>query len=129
MPERYEEYSFLRELSKENMIEVSDKKITQKYFWVIKMEHKDNVFDVAELCVQEEGRMRRFVWLTNFKLNKNNIVNIAKGGRLRWKIENEGINCQKQRGFNLEHPFSKNETSMKNFYLLTRIAHIIAQII
>jgi hypothetical protein len=128
LPERYEEYSFLRELSKENMVEVSDKKITQKYFWVNGMEHKGNFFDVAELRVQEEGRMRRFVWLTNFKLNKNNIVKIAKGGRLRWKIENEGFNVQKQRGFNLEHPFSKNETSMKNFYLLLQIAHIITQI-
>ena len=26
------------------------------------------------------------------------------GGRLRWKIENEGFNVQKNGGFGLEHP-------------------------
>jgi hypothetical protein len=128
MPERYEEYSCLKKLSKENVIELLDGKIRQSYTWVNGMEHKGNFFDVAELCEKKEDGQTRFVWLTNFKLNKNNIVNIANGGRLRWKIENEGFNVQKQRGFNLEHPYSQNETSMKNFYLLLQIAHIITQI-
>jgi len=70
----------------------------------------------------------RFVWITNLNINKNNIVKIAKGARLRWKIENEGFNVQKNRGFNLEHPYSQNEIAMKNFYLLLQIACIISQI-
>jgi len=48
--------------------------------------------------------------------------------RLRWKIENEGFNIQKNRGYNLAHPYSQNETSMKNFYLLLHIAHILSQL-
>ena len=63
-----------------------------------------------------------------FKIGKNNITKIAKGARLRWKIENEGFNIQKNRGFNLEHPYSQNEISMKNFYLLLQIAYIISQL-
>jgi len=52
-----------------------------------------------------------------------------EGGRLRWKIENEGFNMQKNGGYNLEHPYSKDEVAMKNFYLLLQIAHIISQLI
>ncbi|MHB8280757.1 MAG: transposase, partial [Candidatus Humimicrobiaceae bacterium] len=42
--------------------------------------------------------------------------------------ENEGFNVQKNRGFNLEHPYSQNEIAMKNFYLLLQIAYIISQL-
>ena len=48
--------------------------------------------------------------------------------RLRWKIENEGFNIQKNRGYNLEHPYSSDEVAMKNFYLILQIAHIISQL-
>lgn len=68
-------------------------------------------------------------WITNLRIDSNNYRKIAKGGRLRWKIENEGFNTQKNRGYNLEHPYSKNERAMKNFYLLLQIAHIISQLI
>ena len=48
-----------------------------------------------------------------------------QGGRLRWKIENEGFNIQKNGGFNLEHPYSQDGTARKIFYFLLQIAHII----
>ena len=66
--------------------------------------------------------------MTNIYVRKNNILKIARGGRLRWKIENEGFNVQKNRGFNLEHPYSQDETAMKNLYLLLQIAHMISQL-
>jgi len=47
------------------------------------------------------------------------------GGRLRWKIENEGFNSQKNGGYNLEHVYS--ETG-KFYYLLLQIAHTINQL-
>ena len=52
-----------------------------------------------------------------------------KGGRLRWKIENEGFNSQKNGGFELEHAYSKDETAGKVFYYLLQIAHIIFQLV
>ena len=128
MPERYEEFCQLKKLSRQNSMELSDDKISQKYFWVNDISHKGNLFDVLELYESREDKQTRFLWLTNFKVNKNNITKIARGGRLRWKIENEGFNVQKNRGFNLEHPYSQNETSMVNFYLLLQIAYIISQI-
>ena len=83
---------------------------------------------MLDLYEKKDDKQTRFVWLTNFKVTKNNITKIARGGRLRWKIENEGFNIQKNRGFNLEHPYSQNEISMKNFYLLLQIAYMISQL-
>ena len=128
MPERYKEFLKLKKLCPKNSIELSDDKLSQSYGWVNDIDHKGNFFDVLELEELSIDKKTRFVWLTNFKIGKNNITKIAKGARLRWKIENEGFNVQKNRGFNLEHPYSQNEISMKNYYLLLQIAYIISQI-
>jgi len=87
-----------------------------------------NSFDVLECYETTEDKKTRFVFMTNIYVRKNNIIKIAKGGRLRWKIENEGFNIQKNRGFNLKHPYSQNERAMKNLYLLLQIAYIISQL-
>jgi len=128
MPERYDEFTRLKSLSAGNRVEIEDDKAVRKYSWVGGIDHKGNYFDVIELDETTIDKKTRFVWLTNFKVGKNNIVKIAKGGRLRWKIENEGFNIQKNRGFNLEHPYSQDEISMKNLYLLLQIAYIISQL-
>jgi hypothetical protein len=57
-------------------------------------------------------------------------VSIADGaGRLRWKIENEGFNEQKNGGLNLEHAYSENVQAAKNYYFLLQIAHTIEMLI
>jgi len=44
-------------------------------------------------------------WITNHKITENNVEEIVKAGRSRWKIENEGNNVLKNHGYNLEHNF------------------------
>ena len=51
-----------------------------------------------------------------------------EGGRLRWKIENEGFNVQKNGGYNLEHAYTKNEHGSKIYYLPVQIAHLLMQL-
>jgi len=128
MPDRYDEFRRLKKLCPDNTAEVNNGGASQKYSWVNDIDHKKNFFDVLECYETTEDKKTRFVWLTNLKVKKSNIVKIAKGGRLRWKIENEGFNIQKNRGFNLEHPYSQDEISMKNLYLLLQIAYIISQL-
>jgi len=47
---------------------------------------------------------------------------------MRWKIENEGVNVQKNHGYEIHHLKSTNVNAIKNHYLLIQIAHIIRQI-
>ena len=129
MPERYDEFLRLKGLCPDSTVGVSDGGAIQKYSWVKGIDHKKNYFDVIELIEKARYKETRFVFMTNIDVRKNNIIKIAKGGRLRWKIENEGFNVQKNRGFNLKHPYSQNERAMKNFYLILQIAYIISQLI
>lgn len=128
MPEKYDEFLRLKGLCPDNTVEVSCGEIIQKYSWVNGISHKGNSFDALELFEIIPDKKTRFVFMTNIYVRKNNIVKIAKGGRLRWKIENEGFNIQKNRGFNLEHPYSQDEISMKNLYILLQIAYMISQL-
>ena len=72
----------------------------------------------------------RFVYLSSIEVNKNNVRNLAKAGRMRWKIENEGFNTQKNGGYNLGHKYARNSfTCYKNYYQLMQIAHLINQLV
>ena len=44
-------------------------------------------------------------FITNHKLKEDNIVVMIKGGRTRWKVENEGNNILKNQGYNARTKF------------------------
>ncbi len=72
----------------------------------------------------------RFVYITNISQSNETVVETADKGRLRWKIENEGFNTQKNLGFELAHKFSRTSyTAMQNYYRLMQIAHMIVQLV
>jgi len=72
----------------------------------------------------------RFKWITNLPVTTTNVIQLAnQGGRLRWKIENEGFNVQKNGGYALEHIYSHHPVAAKIFYLLLQLAHTLAQLI
>jgi hypothetical protein len=72
----------------------------------------------------------RFVWLTRLPVSATNGEEIArKGGRDRWKIENEGFNRQKNSGLNLQHVFSTDPEKWKAYYHLLQIAFVIIQLL
>jgi hypothetical protein len=73
-----------------------------------------------------------YVWLCSDGLNLcgDNVKQLTqRGGRCRWKIENEGINTQKNGGYCLEHLYSRDKVSMKIWCALIDIAHLINQLI
>lgn len=79
---------------------------------------------------KKEDQTNRFKWVTNFKVTSDNVIELAnQGGRLRWKIENEGFNVQKNGGYALEHRYSEDPNASKVFYLVLQIAHLLAQLI
>ena len=78
---------------------------------------------------EAEKETTTFRWITSFHLKANNVMTIANsGGRLRWKIENEGFNVQKNGGYALEHAYSEDEVAGKVFYFLLQLAHLLFQL-
>lgn len=93
------------------------------YSWVSCVETKIRLSDKLE-------EVQRFVYITNIKQTHGIVMSTADGGRLRWKIENEGFNVQKNKGYELEHKFSRvSYTAMQNYYQLLQIAHMINQFV
>jgi hypothetical protein len=125
--------------SKENHKKIligKNSEIVQEYRWENDIEYCDSEKRVhhANLveCVEEkeDGTKTKHLWITNIKATPSTIDAIANhGGRLRWKIENEGFNVQKNGGYNLEHAYSRDPNARKVFYLLLQIAHLIFQLI
>jgi len=97
-----------------------------------KREHILSVIECLETYTHSKGERKttRFKWITNLRVKTNNILFLSnQGGRLRWKIENEGFNVQKNGGYALEHAYTTNPTAAKVFYYLLQVAHTIAQLI
>lgn len=75
-------------------------------------------------------KKERFVHITNINITKENIWDISYFGRLRWKIENEGFNVQKNNGYNLQHKYAEKDfNAMQNYYQLLQIAHLVNQLV
>ncbi|MBQ8329877.1 MAG: transposase [Lachnospiraceae bacterium] len=71
---------------------------------------------------------KRFQWLTSIQLTKKNAEKTAQTGRLRWKIENEGFNRQKQWQGDITHACSHEMNALKNHYLMQQISDFIKQL-
>jgi hypothetical protein len=137
IPSAAEEFKALSKLQKENNQYLKKENIEQSFRWVTEIEYNAHFLYALELVevefykrtAQEKDR-KYFLWLTDFKVNKLNCFQIANyGGRLRWKIENEGFNEQKNWGYNLEHVFAHHYNAMKNFYILLQLGHLINQLL
>ncbi len=133
----------LSQSAPENRMEIEfgkKKSVKQSYRWVnevnyIDSKDKKHKFSVLE-CIEEktdsegESKSTKFKWLTNFRITVINADILAnEGGRLRWKIENEGFNSLKNGGFKMEHAYSQDKTAGKVFYYLMQIAHLIFQLL
>jgi hypothetical protein len=138
----HKELELLMPLAPENNLTVHtgvQSEIEQVFRWMNNISYRDSekrehilsVMECLETRPDSKGECKttRFKWITNLQVKTNNIrILTNQGGRLRWKIENEGFNVQKNGGYALEHAYSRNPTAAKVFYLILQIAHILAQL-
>ena len=117
MPERFPEAVTLADMQKENRLTVKQQDVTQRFAWVEALpiaEFTPNVLFCHEQ--PDTGDATDYAWLTNFHLCRNNVETIAnKGGCLRWKIENEGFNVQKNNGYEMETSTASTPTGSGSF--------------
>jgi hypothetical protein len=57
-----------------------------------------------------QGRvLKRFSWVTDFTVTAENAELLMRGGRSRWKIENETFNTLKNQGYHFEHNYGHGQ--------------------
>jgi hypothetical protein len=68
-------------------------------------------------------------WVTDFACHKASVWDIKRGGRARWKIENETFNTLKNQGYHFEHNYGHGEKNLAViFALLMMLAFLVDQV-
>ena len=75
-----------------------------------------------------DNKVQHFSWVTDFRVNKRNVFHLMRGGRARWKIENETFNTLKNQGYNFEHNYGHGEQHLSVvFAMLMMLAFLVDQ--
>ena len=75
------------------------------------------------------GKIQRFSWITDLDITKDNVYQLMRGARSRWKIENETFNTLKNQGYNFGHDYGLGKVNLSEvFVFLMMLAFLIDQI-
>lgn len=143
LPSVNSEFVNLSKLQPENQLSWRTGKaseVRQQFRWVDDISYRDSgsgehLVSVIECHETKPDRHKteettKFRWVTNYKITARNVIALAnEGGRIRWKVENEGFNVQKNGGYALEHAYTEDTNAAKVFYFLLQIAHMLAQLL
>jgi len=70
-----------------------------------------------------------FTWITDFEITRQNAPHLARGGRARWKIENETFNTLKNQGYHFEHNYGHGKQYLSVvFAMLMMLAFLVDQV-
>lgn len=74
-------------------------------------------------------RVKHFTWITDMHITRRNAWWFARGGRARWRIENETFNTLKNQGYHYEHNFGHGKKNLSVvFAMLMMLAFLVDQI-
>lgn len=72
---------------------------------------------------------QRFSWVTDIMITQENACDIMRGGRARWRIENETFNTLKNQGYNLEHNYGLGKKHLSAVFVhLMMLAFLVDQV-
>jgi len=91
--------------------------------------NQDLLVNFLEYWQLEGNDVKHFSWVTDFPITLENAYQIMRGGRARWKVENETFNTLKNQGYHLEHNYGLGAKHLStNFILLMMLAFLVDQI-
>jgi hypothetical protein len=93
-----------------------------------------NFLEYKEITCDEEGTKapkvtKTFSWVTDLEITKENVWEIMRGGRVRWRIENETFNTLKNQGYNLDHNYGMGKKHLSSvFVTMMMLAFLVDQV-
>ena len=131
----FEHVGALRERGEVEEFEVLDEATGVRHRYLIGQQVPLNESN-AELLVNfleywettRDGRTQHFSWVTDLPLCRERAPQIMRGGRARWKIENETFNTLKNQGYQFEHNFGHGKQNLSVvFAMLMMLAFLVDQ--
>ncbi len=110
----------------EDFTEVREKK-NLRYRFMNKVPLNDSHPDLLDT---KTNKMTKWMWVTDFDVTKENVREIMRRARTRWKIENETFNALKTKGYNFEHNYDHGYNGLANVFAgLMLLAFLVDQIL
>jgi len=127
-------FSYLEGIELQKRI-IETKKETIELSWINKIPLNDAHYDFevnfVECIVKDKrGKAKgRFTWVTDIEVTEENVYKLSRGGRARWKVENETFNTLKNQGYQFEHNFGHGYKNLSHVLgLLMFLAFLIDQV-
>jgi hypothetical protein len=90
--------------------------------------HVDVRVNFIEYWEISATKVQHFSWVTDLRVSKRNVFHLMRGGRARWKIENETFNTLKNQGYHFEHNYGHGEQHLSVvFAMLMMLAFLVDQ--
>jgi hypothetical protein len=127
-------FDWVRHSDKQAYEEVDKEGTRHQYSFVNGVPLNDTHFDLKVNFLEywetdKKGNKQHFTWVTNIAIKKSNVSAIMKGGRARWRIENNTFNTLKNQGYNFEHNFGHGYQNLCTVLgLLMMLAFLIDQV-
>lgn len=113
----------------------SDDKFTYKIQFVNEIplsdSHSDLSINFIEAWVYDNEGNQQYhnTWITDIGVTKANAYSLFRGGRTKWKIENETYNTLKNQGYHFEHNYGHGKQNLSTVLaFLMMLAFLIDQI-
>ncbi len=106
--------------------------IIHRFRWInqvpLNESNQDVLVNFLEYWEVGVKKTQHFTWITDFTISQANAYPLMRGGRGRWKIENETFNTLKNQGYHFEHNFGHGENNLSVvFALLMMLAFAVDQ--
>jgi hypothetical protein len=128
-------YESLKGITKEVVITVGKDKYKFRYANDVVLNDTKNAptvnfFDCEWVEIEGKREKKGYCgWITSHKITEKNIYALMRGGRTRWKVENETFNTLKNQGYQFEHNFGHGNKNLHTiFALLMMLAFLIDQV-
>jgi hypothetical protein len=89
-------------------------------------EYRVNVLEYWE--EKPNGKKQYFSWVTSLEIANDNVFELMRAGRARWRIENETFNTLKNQGYSFEHNYGHGYNNLCSVMtMLMMLAFLIDQ--
>ncbi len=114
-------------------VDLKDPEITHFFRFInnvpLNASNQDTLINFLEYQEITPKKTTTFTWVTNLNITSKNVFKIMRGGRARWKIENETFNTLKNQGYHLDHNYGLGKKHLsENFGRLTMLAFLVDQV-
>ena len=129
-------FDYVRQAEEEGRVsyyEVKEKGVVHRFRFLnqipLNASNPDVLVNFVEYWEIGHNKTQHFSWVTDFKVSEWNVKHIMRGGRARWKVENETFNTLKNQGYNFEHNFGHGQNHLSVvFAMLMMLAFLVDQI-